>query len=109
VNAHWRMAGAHPVEGDYVGISPGEPTAKHGLGAGIVEARAKHLLAQIDVAVANPGTAITLPSMKSALDGAVSPAAARQAQIDLATRATLLRAARLRCELENRREVSGHT
>jgi two-component sensor histidine kinase len=64
------------VKGDGVGMSAEEPTAKHGLGAGIVKALARRLLAQIDVAVANPGAAITLSSMKSASDGDVAPAAA---------------------------------
>jgi two-component sensor histidine kinase len=64
------------VKGDDVGMPAGEPTAKHGLGIGIVEALARHLLAQIDLAVANPGTAITRSSMKSACDGDVAPAAA---------------------------------
>jgi hypothetical protein len=45
LTAEWQ--GRTLSKGDYVGMSPGEPTAKHGLGTGIVEARAKHLLAQI--------------------------------------------------------------
>ena len=64
------------VKDDGVGMFPGTPKAKPGLGTGIVEALARHLHADITATDANPGTSITISGVESADDEDTTPAAA---------------------------------
>jgi two-component sensor histidine kinase len=68
---NWRLS----VKDDGIGMPTGAEKAKPGLGTGIVEALVRHMQGVIDVADANPGTAVTIVHDKAADDSDV-PAAA---------------------------------
>ena len=68
---NWRLS----VNDDGIGMPTGADKAKPGLGTGIVEALAKHMLGAIHVADANPGTTVTLVHMRATNDSDVPTAA----------------------------------
>ena len=62
------------VKDNGVGIPTGHPGAKAGLGAGIIEALAKHLQAGVEVSDALPGVAITISGTTAAMKAATAAA-----------------------------------
>jgi two-component sensor histidine kinase len=72
---NWRLS----VNDDGIGMPTGADKAKPGLGTGIVEALAKHMLCVIHVADANPGTTVTLVH-GTATNNSDAPAAAHKGE-----------------------------